>query len=304
MEGAVQAGETTTNRTKTGARPLAACRVAALGLVAAMALGACSSGGGSDADAKTTSQSKTTTTTDASAGSARAKQLLQDGLDAVVVGNTTLADQKFRAVLAITPNSLLAHYNLGLISQKQGDLAKAEASYRRADRDRSGVCAHAVQPRDPPGERRRERRGDRAVPARDEGRPEARGGVPQPRARAQPGGQDRSGQRGVEPRPRARPHLERQNPQVSNDRGQADGLKEERRPEWARSAEAGATQKDAREAGRSARFSLPLAVLIAQPAQIAYAVTVARLVAFSVFRIVTVHVDAELGYESVTPMRR
>ena len=128
MEGTVQAGENemilTTNRAR---------KLGALGLATGLLLGACSSGG-SDSGAKTTSETKATATTtaDASAATARASGLLQDGLDAVVAGDTPLATRKFRAVIVIAPRSKLAHYNLGLIYQRQGDLAKAETSYRRA----------------------------------------------------------------------------------------------------------------------------------------------------------------------------
>ncbi len=111
----------------------------------------------------------------------QASDLLNQGLQAQVQGDTSAATAKFDAVLKVDPKNKFAYYNLGLIEQKANNKAKAETNYRTGDRDRPELRAGALQPRDHPDRGRRQGRGDHALHPRDAGEPEVRGRVPEPR---------------------------------------------------------------------------------------------------------------------------
>ena len=115
-------------------RAVAGNQARALGLAAGLALGACSSGG-SDADQRRRPRRprRRTTTADASGASRPGAPSCSRTVSTPWSPATPRSRPRSSArCVALTPKSKLAHYNLGLIYQKQGDLAKAEASYRRA----------------------------------------------------------------------------------------------------------------------------------------------------------------------------
>jgi Tfp pilus assembly protein PilF len=83
---------------------------------------ACSSDGDSkkDADAQ------------ASSGTSAAATLVQQGLDQLAAGDTATAKTTFENVLAVDPDNVYGHYNLGVIAQQAGDDEAAMTSYDAA----------------------------------------------------------------------------------------------------------------------------------------------------------------------------
>lgn len=61
-----------------------------------------------------------------------ANDLLNAGLKAQFEGNTALASDDYKKVLAMDPHNKFAYYNLGLIDQQAGRVESAERNYRSA----------------------------------------------------------------------------------------------------------------------------------------------------------------------------
>jgi tetratricopeptide (TPR) repeat protein len=66
------------------------------------------------------------------AGRAEAIKAMNDGVDLVARGQLGDADEKLREAVVIDPTYELAHFNLGILHQRQGKLADARASFRDA----------------------------------------------------------------------------------------------------------------------------------------------------------------------------
>lgn len=97
-------------------------------LLAVVALSGCS---GEDDKTATTDSAQSSTKAD-EAASVAVDTLVQTGLDQLSTGNTTAARGTFASVLALDPDNVLGHYNLGVIQQQAGQEAKAVASYDAA----------------------------------------------------------------------------------------------------------------------------------------------------------------------------
>ena len=89
-----------------------------LGLIAT----ACGGDGESKADAAARSSS----------ARAAAATLVQQGLDQLTAGDTVSARASFENVLAVDPDNVYGHFNLGVIAQQAGDIATAMTSYDAA----------------------------------------------------------------------------------------------------------------------------------------------------------------------------
>lgn len=101
--------------------------LAALALTATLLAG-CSSDDSPDASVDASADPSTSV----SASTSAADTLVQQGLDQLAAGDTAAAQGTFQNVVAIDPENVYGHFNLGVIAQQAGDDRAAMASYDAA----------------------------------------------------------------------------------------------------------------------------------------------------------------------------
>lgn len=100
--------------------------------LAAIALGLLLAAGGCSSDDEPGSPKTSASATEVPEGADAVATLIDEGLQQISAEDYDRARGTFDAVLTLDPENVYAHYNLGYISQQEGDVGSAVASYVKA----------------------------------------------------------------------------------------------------------------------------------------------------------------------------